>query len=97
MWETMLSEGVTPHGGMLASYLLALMRSGDWKLALETRKLFGAEQLSRVERHVGDLQFVSREDAVVDSVVANGLVDNGKSPRALAYVLDVLKTTSKAS
>lgn len=26
-----------PHGGMLASYLLALMRSGNWELALEVR------------------------------------------------------------
>lgn len=93
----MLSEGVTPHGGMLASYLLALMRSGNWKLALETRELFGPEQLSHAERHVGELQFVSRESAVVDSVVANGLVDNGQSPRALTYALGVLEARSEVS
>ncbi len=34
----MSEEGITPHGGMLASYLLALMRSGDWKLAVEVRE-----------------------------------------------------------
>ena len=82
---------------MLASYLLALMRSRNWKLALDTRELFGAEQLSHTERHVGELQYVSRECAVVDSVIANGLVDNGQSPRALTYALAVLKARSEVS
>lgn len=35
-----MEEEITPHGGMLASYLLALMRSGDWKLALEVRERY---------------------------------------------------------
>lgn len=37
VWQAMLDEGVVPHGGMLASYVLALMKSGDWELALEVR------------------------------------------------------------
>lgn len=37
VWQSMSDEGLVPHGGMLASYLLALMKSGDWELALEVR------------------------------------------------------------
>lgn len=36
----MLDEGIVPHGGMLAAYLLALMRSGNWKLAAEVRERY---------------------------------------------------------
>ncbi|CAM9719659.1 unnamed protein product [Pylaiella littoralis] len=95
VWQAMTDEGVVPHGGMLASYLLALMRSSDWKLALEVRERYrgGNEEfkLSHAERHVGKLDFVTRESAVVDGVMANGLVDNGQSKLALPYVLRVLK------
>lgn len=38
VWEAMYGESIRPHGGMLASYLLALMRSGDWKTALDVRE-----------------------------------------------------------
>lgn len=34
---------------------------------------------------------MAREDAVVDGVMANGLVDNSQPKLALAYVLEVLK------
>lgn len=34
---------------------------------------------------------MAREEAVVDSVMANGLVDNGQSELALSYVLQVVK------
>lgn len=36
----MTDEGIVPHGGMLAWYILALMRSGDWELALEIRERY---------------------------------------------------------
>ncbi|CAM9957871.1 unnamed protein product [Scytosiphon promiscuus] len=38
VWEAMSADGIRPHGGMLASYLLALMRSGKWETALEVRE-----------------------------------------------------------
>lgn len=91
----MQSEGVTPHAGMLASYVLTLMRAGRWELALETRQTYNDGNLSRAEKHVNKLEHVSRDDAVVDGVMANGLVDNGQSPRALKYVLGVLEARSK--
>lgn len=34
---------------------------------------------------------MAREDAVVDGVMANGLVDNSQPKLALAYVLEVVK------
>lgn len=40
VWKAIAEEGIVPHGGMLASYLLALMRSGEWKLALEVRERY---------------------------------------------------------
>lgn len=43
------------------------------------------------------LDFVAREIAVVDGVMANGLVDNGQFKLALAYVLDVLKDREEVS
>eukprot|EP00752_Nemacystus_decipiens_P018709 g16773.t1 len=92
-WEAMMEGDIVPHGGMLASYLLALMRSGEWKLALEVRERYrdGSEKLSHADRHVDKLDFMAREDAVVDGVMANGLVDNGQAHLALAYVLEVVK------
>ncbi|CAM9355466.1 unnamed protein product [Ectocarpus fasciculatus] len=95
VWDAMYGEGICPHGGMLAKYLLALMRSGDWKTALDVRERYLGDneefQLSHAERHVHKLDFVAREEAVVDGVVANGLVDNKQPDLALAYVLEVLK------
>ncbi len=44
-----------------------------------------------MERHVDKLDFTAREDAVVDGVMANGLVDNSQPKLALEYVLGVLK------
>lgn len=43
------------------------------------------------------LDFVARESAVVDGVMANGLVDNGQPKLALAYVLRVLKEREEVS
>lgn len=43
------------------------------------------------------LDFVAREGAVVDGVMANGLVDNGQHKLALAYVLQVLKAREEVS
>lgn len=43
------------------------------------------------------LDFVTREIAVVDGVMANGLVDNGQFKLGLAYVLDVLKEREQVS
>ncbi|CAM9488583.1 unnamed protein product [Ectocarpus sp. 4 AP-2014] len=101
VWEAMCGEGIRPHGGMLASYLLALMRSGDWKTALDVRERYRGDkeefQLSHAERHVHKLDFVAREEAVVDGVVANGLVDNKQPDLALAYVLEVLKAREEES
>lgn len=51
----------------------------------------GSEELSHTDRQVDKLDFVSREDAVVDGVMANGLVDNRQPGLALAYVLEVVK------
>lgn len=93
----MVSQGIIPHGGMLASYVLALMRAGNWKLALETRGRYGKEELLKTKRHADKLDFRVREDAVVDAAVANGLVDNDQSSLALEYVLDVLRARSEVS
>lgn len=41
------------------------------------------------------LDFVTREDAVVDGVMANGLVDNGQPDLALAYVLQVVEARAQ--
>ncbi|CAN0480727.1 unnamed protein product, partial [Ectocarpus sp. 12 AP-2014] len=101
VWEAMCGEGIRPHGGMLASYLLALMRSGAWKTALDVRERYRGDkeefQLSHAERHVHKLDFVTREEAVVDGVVANGLVDNKQPDLALTYVLEVLKAREEES
>lgn len=54
-------------------------------------------QLSHAERHVDKLDFLAREDAVVDGVMANGLVDNRQPKLALEYVLGVLKDREEVS
>ena len=98
VWEAMLGDGIVPHGGMLASYLQALMKAGDWKAALEMRERYrGGDGLSRAEKHVDKLDLMSREDAVVDGVLASGLVDNGQPRLALEYVLEVLRARSLVS
>lgn len=53
--------------------------------------------LSHAERHVGKLDCFAREEAVVDGVVANGLVDNRQAHLALSYVLEVLKARQEVS
>lgn len=62
-------------------------------MILVLRYRSGSEEckLSHVERHVDKLDFIAREDAVVDGVMANGLVDNSQPKLALEYVLGVLK------
>lgn len=94
----MLHDGIVPHGGMLASYLQSLMRAGRWKAAAEVREIYrGGEGLSRAEKHVDKFDYVAREDAVVDGVMANGLIDNGQDRLALEYVLEVLESRAKVS
>lgn len=51
----------------------------------------GDEKLSHVEWHLDKLDFMVREDAVVDGVMVHGLVDNRQPKLALKYVLQVLK------
>ena len=55
----------------------------------------GSERLSHADRHVDKLDFMAREDAVVDGVMANGLVDNRQHTKALAYVLEVVKARAR--
>lgn len=94
----MLHAGIVPHGGMLACYLQSLMRAGRWKVAAEVRERYRrGEELSRAEKHVDKFDFVAREDAVVDGVMANGLIDNGQHSLALKYVLEVLESRAKVS
>lgn len=92
----MLQDGIVPHGGMLACYLQSLMRAGGWKAAAEVRERYRrGEELSRAEKHVDKFDYMAREDAVVDGVMANGLIENGQHRLALEYVLEVLDFRAK--
>lgn len=91
VWEAMLSEGIVPLGGMLIPYVLALMRAGEWERALEARESFGKKQCTEANPHAPKLVLESRQNAVVDGIIAKGLMDNGQSTQALKFVLDMLE------
>lgn len=101
LWAEMLEEGIAVDGEVLAPYVKAIMLGGDCEQAIGVRKRYRkADDESKIRKDLGFLETpvggkVGRTRAVLDSIVCEGLVNNGKAEEAieeLFYALQMIPT-----
>lgn len=97
----MLEEGIAAGGEVLAPYVKALMLGGEWTQAIEVRKKYrNVEDESKIREDLGLLETsvrgkVGRTRAVLDGIVCEGLVNNGKAEEAIEEVFYALQAIPK--